>query len=90
MSTPALLLAFLLASLYGVAFFLFLGHGWAEMAMYWVTALAGFALGELASRWLGLNFLPIGSVNVLEASITSLLALLLLWSVRRRAGVQTR
>ncbi len=85
MSIPSLLLAFLIASLYGVVFFLLSGRTWVELALYWATAVIGFAIGALLSRFIGLNLLPIGEVNIIEASITSLVALVLariLW--RRR------
>ncbi len=86
MSIPALLLAFLIASFYGVAFFLFSGRTWIELALYWATAVAGFAIGALFSRFIGLNLLPIGQVNIIEASITCILALVLarmLWRRRK-------
>ncbi len=84
MSIPAVLLAFLIASLYGVAFFLLSGRTWIELALYWVTAVAGFAVGALVSRLIGLNLLPVGEVNIIEASITSLLALVLVRMLWRR------
>ncbi len=77
MSIPALLLSFLLASVYGIAFFLFSGRRWIELALYWVTAVIGFAVGQLVSRLVGLNLLPIGEVSVVEATVTSLIALVL-------------
>ncbi|MGB8645038.1 MAG: hypothetical protein WCF84_07355 [Anaerolineae bacterium] len=84
MPIPALLLGFVLASVYGVAFFLAVGKGWLDLGLYWATALAGFALGELLSRLLHLSVLPIGALNVFEASVMSLLALALLWIFQRR------
>ncbi len=84
MSIPALLLAFLLASLYGVAFFLFSGRTWLELALYWATAVVGFVIGAFISRSLGLNLLSIGEVNIIEASIVSLLALVLVRMLRTR------
>ncbi len=89
MSIPALLLAFLCASVYGIAFFLVLGKGWIDLAIYWVTALAGFALGELVSRMLHLSLLPIGSVSVIEASVMSILCLVLVRIIVRRQPIPT-
>lgn len=71
MTIPALLLSLLLASLYGVTFYLFLGHGWLRLAIYWLVALFGFALGQFATSLIGFRLLPLGSVNVVEASIVS-------------------
>ena len=85
MSPPALLFAFLLASLYGVVFYFFFGRGWLGLAVYWLVALVGFGLGQLVTMLLGISLLPIGSVNIIEASLVSALALLLTRAVWRRA-----
>lgn len=86
MSLPALLLSFVLASIYGVSFYLFFGKGWVQLLLYWVTALFGFAVGQLVSMLIGLSLLPIGAVNVIEATVTSLIALGLLRTFLRRSA----
>ncbi len=83
MPLPSLLFSFLLASLYGVLFYLVLGRGWLALGVYWLAALIGFALGQFLSSAFALSFLPIGAVNVIEASIASLIVLLL---TRRLGG----
>ncbi len=77
MSLPSLLFAFLLASLYGVVFYLLFGRGWLALGVYWIAALIGFAIGEFISRTLSFSLLPIGSVDIVEASVMSLIVLLL-------------
>jgi hypothetical protein len=77
MPLPSLLLSFLLASLYGVTFYFVFGSGWLALAVYWVVALIGFALGQFLSSALSFSLLPIGSVNAIEASATSLILLFL-------------
>ncbi len=77
MSLPSLLFSFLLASLYGVAFYLFFGRGWLALGAYWLAALVGFAIGQFVSRTLALSLFPVGPVNVIEASVMSLVLLLL-------------
>jgi hypothetical protein len=72
------LLSFLLASLYGLVFFLFSRRDWLGLVVYWLVALVGFALGQSASSVLGTSVLPIGQVNVVEGSLASVLALLIL------------
>ena len=86
MPLPALLLAFLIASLYGVAFYFIFGRGWLQLGVYWLTALVGFALGQLITTLIGFSLLPIGAVNVVEASAVSLLVLILtrMWWRRTR------
>lgn len=87
MSLPSLLLSFLLASFYGVAFYFIFGRGWVALAVYWLAALAGFAFGQTLSTLIDFSLLPIGAVNVVEASVFSLLALWLTraWWRRRQA-----
>jgi hypothetical protein len=76
MSIPALLFSLLLASVYGLAFYILFGRGWLMLGLYWVVAVAGFFVGQLVSRIIGLTLIPIGSVNVVEASVLSIIALL--------------
>jgi hypothetical protein len=77
MPFPSLLLSFLLGSLYGVAFYFVFGRGWLALGVYWAAALIGFALGQFLSSALSFSLLPIGSVNAIEASVTSLILLFL-------------
>jgi hypothetical protein len=77
MALPALLFSFLLASIYGLAFYLLFGRGWLALGVYWFAALAGFAVGEFVSQTVGFSLIPIGSVNVIEASVMSFLVLFL-------------
>ncbi len=87
MPVPALLFSFLLASLYGILFYLIFGRGWLRLALYWLVALVGFGLGQLVSTALAISLLPVGSVNVIEASLVCLLMLFitraLWWRARR-------
>ncbi len=76
MSIPALLFSFLLASVYGLAFYILFGRGWLMLGLYWAVAVAGFFVGQLVSRLIGLILIPIGSVNVIEATFLSIIALL--------------
>ncbi len=84
MSIPGLLFAFLLASIYALAFFLLFGKGWLELGLYWLAALAGFAVGQFVTRAIGVSLLPVGSVNVIEASALSIIALIVLRTILRR------
>jgi hypothetical protein len=84
MSLPSLLLSFLLASLYGIVYYLVFGRGWLALGVYWLAALIGFALGQFLSRALAFSLLPLGSVNVIEASIASLIVLFLTRTLWKR------
>ncbi len=72
---PSIALSVVIASLIGLFFYLIFGRGWLRLAVYVLVANAGFFLGQVITTFLGLSLFPIGSVNVLEASITSLIAL---------------
>lgn len=72
---PSLTLCFIIASLIGLVFFLVFGKGWLRLVVYWLVALAGFFAGQIISSLLSFSLFPIGSVNVVEASITCLIAL---------------
>jgi len=84
MSVPSLLLSFLLASLYGVTFYFVFGRGWLALGVYWLVGLIGFALGQFLSTALSFSLLPIGEVNVIEASVTSLILLFLTRTLWKR------
>ena len=84
MTFPALLFSFLLASLWGVGFYLVFGRGWLALGVYWFAALVGFAVGEFVSRTLSFGLFPIGSVNVVEASVMSLILLFLTRTLWKR------
>lgn len=84
MPPPALLLSFFLASLYGFVFYFIFGHGWLRLVSYWLVALVGFALGQSLAAVFTFSLFPIGSVNVIEASATSFIALLLTRAVWRK------
>lgn len=83
-SVPSLILAFVLASIYGLAFYLLFGRGWLGLAVYWLVGLVGFGLGQILSSLLSFSLLPIGSVNAIEGSVTSLIALLLTRTLWKR------
>ena len=78
MPLPSLLLSFLLASLYGVSFYFVFGRGWLALGIYWLAGLIGFALGQFLSSAFEFSLLPVGPVNAIEASVTSLILLSLI------------
>lgn len=72
---PSITLSLVIASLIGLAFFLVFGRGWVRLAVYWAVALVGFFIGQILSTLASFSLFPIGSVNLVEASITCLIAL---------------
>lgn len=65
----------MIASLIGLAFYLVFGRGWARLAIYWIVAVAGFFFGQIVTTLTHFSLFPIGSVNLVEATITCLVAL---------------
>ena len=74
--SPGFILAFLLATAYGVAFHLFFGGPLRRLFLYLLASWMGFALGQWVGATLGLRVLNIGPVYTLTASLGSWLALL--------------
>ncbi len=72
---PSLVLAFVIASIIGLGFFLLFGRGWLRLAVYWIVAVGGFFVGQIIASLLQFSLFPIGSINLLEGTITCLVAL---------------
>jgi hypothetical protein len=75
MILPALLSGLLIASLYGAMYHLARGGGALRLLLYLVLAWAGFAAGHLLGSWFGWFTLRLGTLNILAASIGSLIFL---------------
>ena len=81
---PSWVLAFLLASIYGLVFFLIFGHGWLRLIAYLVFAIAGFFLGQALAHLVGLAVFNIGEMNLVEGTVASWLVLLACSAWRRK------
>jgi hypothetical protein len=81
--TPSLVLALVLASLYGLVFYLLFGHGWLRLVFYWLVSVAGFFLGQWIARAVGLALFNIGDLNVVEGTLVSWLSLSAVHAWRR-------
>ncbi len=83
MIPPSLVLAFVLASLYGLAFYIVLGRGWQRLGVFWLVGLVGFALGEWLGSAVGFGLLRVGELNVLEGTLASWTSLFVAWAIQR-------
>jgi hypothetical protein len=81
---PAFTLAFILATLYGALFHLFVGGDARRLAVYLLTAWAAFALGQMVGSVAGVQFLAVGVLNLFAATATCWLALVVVWLLLRR------
>ncbi len=80
---PPLLLAFVIASLYGLVFYLIFGKGWARLGLYWVAGVAGFGIGQWLASLIGIALLNIGPVNLVEGTLVSWASLFAVRAWRR-------
>lgn len=87
MLSPSMVLTFVLSSLYGLAFYLAFGRGWARLFLYWFVGIAGFAVGQGIASAVGIALFNIGSVNVVEGTLVSWLSL---FAVRAWRGKSMR
>ena len=74
---PALVLSFVLASLYAMVFYLLLGRKLRDILFFWLASLVGFASGQLVGSRLGIFPWTIGQVHIVEATAVALLLLFL-------------
>ncbi len=80
---PSLVFGFVLATLYGLVFYLLFGHGWWRLIFYWLVSVSGFFLGHGAAGLLGLAIFNIGELRVVEGTIVSWLSLVTIRLWRR-------
>ena len=76
MTLPTLLLAFLIALLYGALYHLLRGGGFWWLIWYLVLSLTGFFLGYWIGDLLEWVFLPLGPLNLGMCSLGSVFVLL--------------
>ncbi|HJX37327.1 MAG TPA: hypothetical protein VJ714_01875 [Anaerolineae bacterium] len=69
--SPSLVFSLLLASLYGAVFHFVWGKRWRDLALYWMVAVIGFAIGQALFNFLGFSIYLIGEVRVVESTIVS-------------------
>jgi hypothetical protein len=73
--SPPLILSLIIASAYAAFFNLWQGGSARDLLIYLVACWLGFAIGELAGDFVGLDILMIGQIHVLEGTVGSLLLL---------------
>ena len=75
MTLPTLLLALLIAFLYGALYHLIRGGGFWRLILYLLLSTVGFVVGHLIGLWRGWVFIPLGSLNLGASSIGSIIIL---------------
>lgn len=77
MPGPSIVFGFVLATFYGSLFHLISGGDVRRLALFLLASWVGFALGHITGDLLNVDVLDIGPLNMLNATIGALLALLL-------------
>ena len=72
-------LGFLLATAYGAGFHLLIGGPGKHIIIYILASWLGFAVGHFVGDLLNIEFLKLGALHLLTASIGSWAALILSW-----------
>ncbi len=75
MTLPTLLLALLIALLYGAIYHLIRGGGGWRLLLYFGLSIIGFGTGHLIGIWRGWIFFSLGSLNLGLSSLGSILIL---------------
>jgi hypothetical protein len=75
MPAPAFVFGFILATFYGSTFHFISGGDARRLALFLLASWIGFALGHITGDLLGVEFLDIGSLNMLNATLGSGIAL---------------
>lgn len=76
MPGPSIVFGFVIATLYGSAFHFVAGGDARRLAVFLLASWIGFALGHITGDLLNVNLLDIGSLNMLNATFGSLVALI--------------
>jgi len=73
MTIPALIFAFLIASLYGAVYHLIRDGGAGRLFQFLLLSWIGFALGHLVGIWQGWQLFPLGQLNLGMSTLGSLI-----------------
>ena len=77
---PALIISFLLGSLYGLLFFLLSGGTRRALWYYWLVGAIGFLAGQFAAEYIHVSSITLGDVHVIEGSLVCWIALFVLYN----------
>ena len=72
---PYLLLSVLLGATFGALFHLWRGQTMRDLVIYLLTGIIGFLAGQVGGDALGFGVFMVGSIHLVEATITSWVSL---------------
>ena len=82
-TASGIVLGFLLATIYGAAFHLFVGGPPRRIILYVLASWLGFTIGHFVGDLLGIELLKLGAVHLFSASLGSWIALVASWLLER-------
>ena len=82
-TASGIVLGFLLATIYGAAFHLFVGGPPRRIILYVIASWVGFTIGHIIGDLVNLDVLKLGAVHLLSASVAAWIALIFSWLLER-------
>jgi hypothetical protein len=82
-AASGIVLGFLLATIYGAAFHLFVGGPPRRIVLYVLASWVGFTIGHFVGDLLGIELLRLGAVHLFSASLGAWIALIASWVLER-------
>lgn len=86
MPSPALIFAFLVATLYGSIYHLVVGGDARRLALLLLASWLGFTVGQVLGELLDMNTMNVGVIHFLSASLGAFIALLVVWLLTRSSN----
>jgi len=74
---PALVLSLIIATVYGLLFYLWQGRTLRDLFFFWLAAVVGFASGQVVGMLLDVSLWTVGQVRIAEGTLLSILFLVL-------------
>ncbi len=76
MPNPIFVFAFVIATMFGLAFHVIMGGNVRRMVLFIITGWLGFLLGQYIGGYLGITLFKIGVVHLLPASVGAIALLI--------------
>ena len=76
-TSPMFLVSSALATLWAAMFHLLLGRKVVDLILHWFIGLIGFGVGQAMAEALGLRWLLVGQVHIIEGTLACWLAMLI-------------
>jgi hypothetical protein len=76
-TSPMFLVSSALATLWAAMFHLLLGRKVVDLILHWFIGLIGFGVGQAMAEVLGLRWLLVGQVHIIEGTLACWLAMLI-------------